>query len=167
LMKDGDYRWINRGGIDLMGVNPKGETSRFGLPRARALYGPLPEQLKDPDSFASQLKRILAAREKYHIAEGELVAVADVAESALCVLIMRVPEASTLAVSALNFGQKPIRERIDLDRIDALRGLALAGRPVLDSVSGEAAGEVDAQGGLSIELEGWSGKTFIIEQRTP
>ena len=75
LMKDGDYRWINRGGIDLMGVNPDAKTSRFGLPRTRALYGPLPEQLKDPESFASQLKQMLAARKKYRIAEGELVAV--------------------------------------------------------------------------------------------
>ncbi|MCG6922495.1 MAG: hypothetical protein LJF15_15635, partial [Acidobacteria bacterium] len=65
----------------------------------------------------------------------------------------------------LNFGQKPIRERIDLGKIEALRGLALAGRPVLDSVSGEAADEVDAQGGLSIELEGWSGETLIIGRR--
>jgi trehalose synthase len=167
LLQDRDYRWINRGGIDLMDVNPGAEKSRFGLPRARTLYGSLPEQLKDPDSFASQLERILAARKKYRIAEGELLALADVAESALCVLVMRVPEGSALAVSALNFAQKPVRERIDLGRIEALRGLALAGRPVLDSVSGEAAGEVDARGGLSIELDGWSGKTFIIEQRTP
>ncbi len=167
LLKDDDFRWINRGGIDLMDVNPQAEKSRFGLPRARTLYGSLPEQLKDPDSFASQLERILAARKTYRIAEGELVAVADVAESALCVLVMRVPDATALAVSALNFGQQPIRERVDLARIEALRGLALAGRPVLDSVSGEAAGEVDAQGGLSIELDGWSGKMLIIGQRSP
>jgi trehalose synthase len=167
LLKDRDYRWVNRGGIDLMDVNPKAEKSRFGLPRARTLYGSLPEQLKDPDSFASQLERMLAARKKYHIAEGELVALPDVAESALCVLVMRVPEPSALAVSALNFAQKPIRKRIDLGKIEALRGLTLAGQAVLDSVSGEAAGEVDAHGGLSIELQGWSGKTFIIEPRTP
>jgi trehalose synthase len=167
LLQDDDYRWINRGGIDLMGVNPEADRSRFGLPRARTLYGSLPEQLKDPESFVSQLERILAARKKYHIAEGELVALADVADSALCVLVMRLPQASALAVSALNFGQEPIRERIDLAGVEALGGLALAGRPVLDSVSGEAAGEVDAGGGLPIALEGWSGKTYIIEPRTP
>jgi trehalose synthase len=167
LLKDDDYRWINRGGVDLMGVNPKAEKSRFGLPRARTLYGSLPEQLKDPDSFASQLKRMLAARKKYHIAEGELLAVPDVTNSALCVLVMRLPDTSALAVTALNYSQKPVQERIELGKIEALKGIALAGRPVLDSVSGEAAGEVDSQGGLSIELEGWFGKTFIIEQKTP
>lgn len=167
LLKDDDYRWINRGGIDLMGVNPKADKSRFGLPRARTLYGPLPEQLKDPDSFVSQLKRMLAARKKYHIAEGELLAVPDVTDSALCVLVMRVPEPSAIAVTTLNFSQKPVQETIALDKIAALKGLALAGQPVLDSVNGESAGEVDAQGGLSIKLDGWSGKTLIIGQETP
>jgi hypothetical protein len=137
------------------------------LPRARTLYGSLPEQLKDPDSFASQLKRMLAARKKYHIAEGELLAVPDVTNSALCVLVMRLPDTSPLAVTALNYSQQPVQEQIALDKIEALKGLALAGRPVLDSVSGESAGEVDAQGSLTIELDGWSGKTLIIEQKTP
>jgi hypothetical protein len=163
-MKDGDYRWINRGGIDLMGVNSKAETSRFGLPRARTLYGPLPEQLKDPDSFASQLKRMLAARKKYRIAEGELVAVPNVANSALCLLVMRLPGKPALAITALNYSQQPVRERLDLRKVEGLREFAFAGQPVINSVSGETEGKVTSQGALSIELEGWSGKTLIIEQ---
>ena len=39
-----------------MGANPAAAGSAAGLPRAVALYGPLPEQLSRPDSFASQLK---------------------------------------------------------------------------------------------------------------
>jgi hypothetical protein len=113
------------------------------------------------------VSRLLASRKKYRIAEGELVAVPDVAESALCVLVMRIPETSALAVTALNYSQQPVQEKIALGRIEALKELTLAGRPVLDNVSGAAAGEIDAQGSLSIELEGWSGKTLIIEQKTP
>jgi trehalose synthase len=164
LMKDGDYRWINRGGIDLMGVNPKAESSRFGLPRARALYGPLPEQLRDPDSFASQLERMLAARKKYRIAEGELVAVPDVANSAVCLLVMRIPGQSALAITALNFSQKPVQERIGLRKVEGLKGATFAGRPVIDSVSGKVEGRVGSQGAFNVELEGWSGKTLIIER---
>jgi trehalose synthase len=164
LMKDGDYRWINRGGIDLMGVNPEATTSRFGLPRARTLYGPLPEQLKDPASFASQLKRMLAARKKYHIAEGELVAVPDVANSALCLLIMRRTDKSGLAITVLNFSRTPVQERMDLRTVKGLTGTALAGRPVIDSVSGATEGHVDSDGALKIELEGWSGKTLVIDR---
>jgi trehalose synthase len=166
LMKDGDYRWINRGGIDLMGVNPKAETSRFGLPRARTLYGPLPEQLKDTDSFASQLKRMLTARKKYRIAEGELVAVPKVANSALCLLVMRLPGKPALAITALNYSQKPVRERINLRTVKGLKVPTLAGQPVINSVSGKTEGTVNLQGALNIELEGWSGKTLIIDQQT-
>src|SRR5690606_1825658 len=54
----GDWRWINRGGVDLLGAAPEVRTSAFGLPRARQLYGPLPEQLRDPESFAARLKRM-------------------------------------------------------------------------------------------------------------
>jgi len=165
LVKDGDYRWVNRGGVDLMGVNPNAETSKFGLPRARALYGPLPEQLKDPDSFASQLKRMLAARKKYRIAEGELVAVPDVANSAICLLVMRIPEKSALAITALNYSQKPVQERLDLSTVTGLKGRALAGYSVINSVSGKTEGKVDSQGALNIALEGWSGKTLIIDQQ--
>src|SRR5262249_60210837 len=58
----GDYRWVNRGGVDLLGASPGKKESAFGLARAKALYGSLPEQLRDPESFLSQLKRLLAAR---------------------------------------------------------------------------------------------------------
>jgi trehalose synthase len=164
LMKDGDYRWINRGGIDLMDVNPDAKTSRFGLPRARALYGPLPEQLKDPESFASQLKQMLAARKQYRIAEGELVAVPSVANSALCLLVMRIPDKSALAITALNYSQKAVRERFDLRAVKELNRTAVAGKSVIDSVSGKVEGTVDSHGTLNIELDGWSGKTLIIAQ---
>ena len=39
---DGDYRWVNRGGVDLMNVAPQADRSAFGLPRATALYGSIP-----------------------------------------------------------------------------------------------------------------------------
>jgi trehalose synthase len=165
LLKGGDYRWINRGGIDLMGVNPKAKTSQFGVPRARVLYGPLPEQLKDPDSFVSQLKRMLAARKRYRIAEGELVAVPKVTHSALCVLVMRVPGSPALAITVLNYGQEPVQEQIDLGKVKKLQAPALAAQAVINSVSGETEGTVNSDGGLNVELQGWSGKTLIIHLR--
>jgi hypothetical protein len=36
LLKDDDYRWINRGGIDLMDANPKAEKSSFGLGESKS-----------------------------------------------------------------------------------------------------------------------------------
>ncbi len=111
---DGDWRWINRGGVDLMGASAAKE-SAFGLPRAKALYGPLPVQLKDPASFASRLAGMLAAREKARLAEGELVAVPESRAKGLCVLVMKTP-AHPLAVAVLNFGREEVDEEIDLGK---------------------------------------------------
>ena len=38
------------------------------MPRSKSLYGSLNSQLQDPDSFASQLQKILAVRRAYDIA---------------------------------------------------------------------------------------------------
>lgn len=162
---DADYRWINRGGVDLLGVNAGAKASRFGLPRARALYGALPEQLEDPASFASQLKRMLAARREYRIAEGELLAVPEVADSAVCLLVMRTPGKPALAITALNFSRRPVEERLDLSQIKGIDMSDFSGQTVLDSVSGKTDGSVNDTGVISVRLEGWKGKTLIVRQR--
>src|SRR3954468_24296924 len=87
-----------------LGANPQATASAFGLPRALALYGPLPDQLKDPESFASKLKVMLAARKKYRVAEGELLAVPEPKTPGLCVLVLKLPD-HPLAVTVLNFGR--------------------------------------------------------------
>lgn len=56
LMGDGDTRWINRGAYDLAELAPDTAVSAEGLPKARALYGSLVQQLQDTGSFACQLK---------------------------------------------------------------------------------------------------------------
>src|SRR5207249_9970392 len=33
----GDFRWVNRGGVDLLGANPRATASAIGLPRAKTL----------------------------------------------------------------------------------------------------------------------------------
>ena len=48
LLADGDTRWINRGAYDLLGHGLRSARVGAGLPRAPALYGPLPEQLQRP-----------------------------------------------------------------------------------------------------------------------
>jgi len=162
-MKDADYRWINRGGVDLLGANPDAPTSRFGLPRARALYGPLPEQLRDPASFAARLKQILAARKKHRIHEGELLAVPEVNHSAAHLLVMRTPGKPALVITAVNFSHQPIEERIELHDVGELEVSAFVGQVARDCISTDAEGEVTPDGALNISLEEWSGKTLILE----
>lgn len=167
-LADGDFRWVNRGGFDLMGVNPQSSTSKFGLPKARALYGPLPQQLKDPKSFASQLKQILAARKKFRIAEGQLVAVPDVQDSTLCILLFRIPGKPALAMTALNFGRNRADLQVDLRALKGIDSGLFAGQSLVDSVTGNNEGRVTKEGLIRAGLDGWSGKTLILyQQATP
>ncbi len=163
---DGDCRWINRGAVDLLGTNRDTKKSPFGLPRARALYGPLPEQLKDENSFAMQLKKMLAARKKQHLAQAELIAAPETKQPGTCVLIMRAENPPMVFVSALNFGRETVTEVVDLQAIKDLPGGELTGRSVRDCVDDSSAGTVDSTGRMSIELAGWSGRLLRVEDGT-
>jgi trehalose synthase len=160
-MKDGDHRWVNRGGVDLMGVNPDAERSPFGLDRAVALYGPLPAQLKDPKSFASRLKQLLAARKEHRIAQGELLAVSEVKHPASCLLVLRLP-GSTIAVTALNFGRERVEETIDLGQVRGITLRDVSGEKVRDILTNQTVGRVSETGRVTITLAPMAGTSLVI-----
>jgi trehalose synthase len=153
LMGDGDTRWINRGAYDLMDVAPAATHSDAGLPRAQALYGSLPAQLRRPDSFASQLRHLLAVRRRYRIFESRQVAVPDVRAPGLLVMVHLLPDGLGTEITALNFGATPITETITLDELALL--------PVHELLRDVPAGAVDAQGRFTVELEGYAGKAYL------
>ena len=111
-LADGDTRWINRGAYDLLGTNPQAQRSGAGLPRAVALYGPLPAQLRDPHSFASQLARMLSARARMKLYAATLLDVPDVKAKGLFVLVHELPEHGGIEISAVNFSNQPIDETV-------------------------------------------------------
>ena len=158
---DGDHRWINRGAVDLMGANPDAGGSVIGLPRAKALYGSLPDQLKDPESFASQLKTLLAARKKYRLAEADLLAAPDLKERGVCVLVLRLPEKAGYAVTALNFGREPVELDLDLGAIKGVPADDVRGRRVTEIITEKAAGEVN-DNRLALRLPAVTGQTLLI-----
>jgi trehalose synthase len=108
LIRDGDTRWINRGAHDLIGVDEESQRMRWGrLPRGRSLYGPLPEQLNDPNSFASRLARILKVRREQQIDLAELLDIPAVSHPAMLVLIHLLPSGQQHALT-LNFSNQRI-----------------------------------------------------------
>ncbi len=155
----GDFRWINRGGVDLMGANPGAEASATGLPRARALYGPLPEQLRDPESFAARLKALLAARRQYRLAEAELLAVPEPRAAGLCALVLKLPDGS-LAVTVLNFGREDADEEIDVAGAAAAAGGRQSGG-WSDILTGRPAADTNGAGRLRVRVPALSGTTFV------
>lgn len=160
-MEDGDYRWINRGGVDLMGANPKANASQFGIERATSLYGSLPQQLRNGDSFAMQLSRMLKARKKYRLAEGKLLAVPRGSQRPVCILVMQPPGPTSLVITALNFSQHRVREEIDLSAFTSL-GEKPISRGMLDIVTGEELGKLPDSGLVTIELPALTAQTIRI-----
>ena len=118
-LADGDTRWINRGAYDLIGANPRATRSSAGLPRTKAIYGSLPEQLEKRDSFASQLARMLKARADMRLYAARLVDIPDVKSRGLFVLVHELPENGGLEVTAINFGATPVEEAITIPNTPA------------------------------------------------
>jgi trehalose synthase len=158
---EGDHRWVNRGGVDLLGAAPGVERSAFGLPRAQALYGSLPDQLRSPDSFASRLRQMLAGRQRYRIAEAEIVAVPEPGDRAVCVLVMRLPGDGGMAITALNYGPDAASVEVDLAQASS----RIEAWPARDAVTGQDAGRTSAGGKLAVRIEPLSGRTIVVRPR--
>jgi trehalose synthase len=163
LLADNDYRWLNRGGVDLMGYNPSAQKSSWGLPRAKALYGPLPEQLKDPNSFASQLRHILKVRSDYELAVAQVLDVPDIDNQGVFFIVMRLPEGNLIAITALNFTRSSVEEDIDLANIKGLENRTLFKHTIRDALYGTTEGNIAEDKTFRVKLEGWQTKLLIIE----
>lgn len=153
-MADGDTRWINRGAYDLMDVAPDAAHSSAGLPRAQSLYGSLPEQLQQEDSFAGKLRTLLALRARYRLYAARQIAVPDVQNPGLLVMVHRLPDDLGTQVTALNFGSKPVEESIKLD------GAGVGA--VMDMLSGNTEANNSADGAITLRLNGYTGKSLLI-----
>jgi trehalose synthase len=154
-LADGDTRWINRGAYDLMGVNPGATHSSAGLPRARALYGSLPQQLAEPDSFLRQLQRVLAVRERWRIYQARQVAIPSVQAPGLVVMVHELPDGMGTEITALNFGAEAARETVALP--DTPRGA------LVDLLTEQEVGEISAEGAVEIALAGHTGAAYLIQ----
>jgi maltose alpha-D-glucosyltransferase/alpha-amylase len=156
LTSQGDTRWINRGAHDLMGTSPDATTSSAGMPRARSLYGTLPEQLQDSNSFARRLQRILAVREDNGIATGTLLDVPEVSNRGALVLVNRLQDGA-LQVTALNFSGQDIAGSIQSNELPS-------GANVKDLFSGETVGQVDDLHSFFLELPAYQGTALLLTE---
>ena len=159
LMADGDTRWIERGAYDLVNVNPDASASQAGLPRAPILYGPIDEQLKRPDSFASQLQKLLAVRQTSGLYAGRQVLVPEVTSPGLLAMVHELPDGKGTQVTALNFGATPIDETITLPGVQP--------GPVVDMIREAIDGDLTIAGELQIMLDGYEGKSLHIRGALP
>ena len=156
LIAEGDTRWINRGAYDLLGKHPGVTTASSGLPRAYALYGPLPEQLARADSFASRLRQMLRVRAKFRIHESEQVELPAVQARGLVVMVHRLPGGAGTQVTAINFGRAAVREAVTIKT-------APANGAVTDLLAEKGLGKLGAGRRLPLALGALEGQVLLIK----
>jgi trehalose synthase len=152
LIALGDTRWINRGAHDLRGVDEPAREGR--MPAGRSLYGTLPEQLADPNSFASRLRKIIDVRRKHEIATSVQVDVPDVSHRSELVMVHRLDD-ETLQITVLNFSGEQVSGSVRSEHLPA-------GAMVTDMFMGEEFATVDDLHSFPLVLEGYQGTSLLV-----
>jgi trehalose synthase len=153
LIGDGDTRWIHRAAYDLVGY--EGNTTFQGMPRGRSLYGTLPDQLHDPDSFVSQLRRIIEVREKSALTTATQVDVPPVSHEGMLVMVHELRNREAQQVTVLNFSQEEITGTV---RSEHLR----PGSALRNTFTGEGLAEVDDLCSFSVTLGPHEGMSLEV-----
>ncbi|RMV78600.1 Glycosidase [Pseudomonas caricapapayae] len=159
LMQDGDTRWVHRGAYDLVDLDPDAEFSAGDMPRPQTLYGSLVSQLQRSDSFASQLKKILAVRRAYDIAASRQILIPDVEHPGLLVMVHELPAGKGTQITALNFSAETLVETLHLPGI--------APGPVVDIINERVEGDLSEQGEFTITLDAYEGLALRVVSTLP
>ena len=153
LLASGDTRWIHRAAYDLMDYRPEATESPSKMPRGTSLYGSLPQQLRDPNSFASRLREILALRARYGIATSVQVDVPEVSDKAMLVMVHRL-DTRQVQVTVLNFSSQPIAGSVKSQHL-------APGAGVIDMVTDQVIAEVDHEHSFAVWLEPHQGLSLL------
>jgi trehalose synthase, Pseudomonas stutzeri type len=161
LVRTGDTRWIERGAHDLLDVAADALRSSAGMPRGRSLYGALPEQLRDPASFASRLAGILDVRRRHGIATATQVDVPDVAHPAMLVLVHRLDDGdpavdAPVQVTVLNFSAQEVEGTVHSAHL-------VAQADVVSAATGRTVARVDDLLSFPVTLPPYGAEFFLLE----
>lgn len=155
LTELGDTRWVNRGAYDLMNSNPSAEVAESGMPKSVNIYGTLPNQLTDVDSFAVRLKNILKIRDKYSIDLSKQIDIPTVTHKSMLVMVHQL-SSSEYQATVLNFADAEIDNQI-------ISTYLPIGYIVTDMFSKDYIGIIDKQHGFRVNLQPYQGTSFLIE----
>ncbi len=158
LLAGGDTRWIHRASYDLMGYDENPAYS--GMPTGRSLYGTLPEQLADPDSFVSGLRAVLEMRDRAGVATATQVDVPPVSHRGMLVMVHALAAEGEHQVTVLNFSQDEITGTVRSEHL-------VPGSTVHDMVTDTEVGEVDELTSFTVTLGPHDGLSLLVSPPTP
>jgi trehalose synthase len=153
LLASGDTRWIHRAAYDLMDYQPEATESLSKMPRGSSLYGSLPQQLEDANSFASRLRDILAVRTRYGIATSVQVDLPEVSNKAMLVMA-HLLDTRQLQLTVLNFSSQSIAGRVKSEHL-------APGAAVIDMFTDHVIAEVDHGHLFAVSLEPHQGMSLL------
>jgi hypothetical protein len=125
------------------------------MPRGSSLYGSLPQQLQDPNSFASRLREILAIRSRYGIATSVQVDVPEVFNKAMLVMVHRLDTAQ-VQVTVLNFSGQSVAGSVKSEHL-------APGSVVTDMSTDQVIAEVDLGQTFPISLDPYEGLSLLTD----
>lgn len=155
LLADGDTRWINRGAYDLMDRSPGSDESFAKIPKAPSLYGSLPAQLDDPESFARKIQQVISIRDGLGIAQAEQLDVPDVSHKGLLVMVHKL-ETGQIQVTVLNFSADEVPAVITSEHLPV-------GGTVFDVITQTDVATVDGLKNFPLDVPPHSGFAFLIK----
>ena len=153
LLESGDTRWIHRAAYDLMDYQPQASESPSRMPRGRSLYGSLPEQLKDTNSFVSRLSDILAVRRREGIATSSQLEVPAVSDKAMLVMVHQL-HAGRIHMTVLNFSSRTITGDVTSRHLTP-------GGAVIDTFTDQEIAQINGKRTFSISLEPHQGMSLL------
>ena len=154
LLEDGDTRWINRGAYDLMNRNVEANESFAKIPKAVSLYGSLPDQLKDENSFARRIQQVISIRDGVGIAQAEQLDVPEVSHKGLLVMVHRL-ETDDLQVTVLNFSDESMTAVISSEHLPA-------GATIVDLATQKEVAKVDQLGSFPMSIDAHDGHALFV-----
>jgi trehalose synthase len=166
LIDSGDTRWIERGAHDLLDSSPDATRSLSGMPRGRSLYGSLPIQLEQPDSFINGLSSVLETRRAHSIATATQVDVPAVAQASMLVLVHRLDEGDAtredapLQITVLNFSGEAVDGTVHSEALAPQRD-------VIDATTGETIARVDDLQSFGVNLPAYGGLFLLLSAAAP
>lgn len=107
--------------------------------------------LAHSDSFASQLREMLALRQECQLFRAQQIAVPECENPALLVLVHELPDKGGVQVTVLNFGPEAVTERITIP----------AEGQALDMYTRESLGPL-TDGQLAVRIDGYGWASYGI-----
>lgn len=156
LLADGDTRWINRGAYDLMGLNSDAKESFAKMPKAMSLYGSIPDQLKDENSFARNIQKVISIRDGIGISQAEQLEVPEVSHRGLLVMVHKL-ETGEIQVTVLNFSDQAVPAVISSEHL-------IPESTVIDVLDKSEIASVDQLGSFPMDIGPYEGKALLIKK---